>query len=64
MIVYQKDSATEISTNISTNHKIAMKFQLVSYYVVSKPAGNLGSLGHLMDWFDLLCFDIFFNVFS
>ena len=32
---YRKDSATEISTNISTNHKIAMKFQLVSYYVVA-----------------------------
>ena len=27
--------------------------------VVKIPAWNLRSLGHLMDWFDLWCFDIF-----
>ena len=26
------------------------------------PAWNLRSMGHLMNWFDLLCFDIFFSM--
>ena len=40
---------------------VTMQYQCTLFVGVI-PAWNLRSLGHLMNWFNLLCFDIFFSM--